>query len=136
LPGKGDQTICYHCGVGLKDWVETDDPWVEHALWSSKCTYVLQRKGLAFVEKVLDEKQFKLPCLQEEEKEEEVEDLKKAAVDPPHEVGLCKICYTEEIGILFLPCGHIVACVKCAPSLSVCAVCRQPVTATVRAYLS
>nr|CAD7408736.1 unnamed protein product [Timema cristinae] len=48
---------------------------------------------------------------------------------------MCKICFTEEMGVLFLPCGHIVACVKCASSLTTCAVCRQPFTATVRAYL-
>lgn len=49
---------------------------------------------------------------------------------------LCKICYTDEMGVVFLPCGHLVACVKCALSLTTCAVCRQPVTATVRAFLS
>jgi hypothetical protein len=49
---------------------------------------------------------------------------------------VCQICFMEERGVLFLPCGHLVACVKCAPSLSTCAVCRQPFTGTVRAYLS
>ncbi|CAB0014317.1 unnamed protein product [Nesidiocoris tenuis] len=50
--GKGDQTICYHCGGGLKDWEETDEPWVEHARWFSKCPYVLAVKGKAFVDEV------------------------------------------------------------------------------------
>lgn len=48
----------------------------------------------------------------------------------------CKICYAEEMGVVFLPCGHLVACVNCAPSLKTCAVCRKPFSATVRAYLS
>ncbi|XP_034232548.1 inhibitor of apoptosis protein-like [Thrips palmi] len=48
----------------------------------------------------------------------------------------CKICLTEEIGVVFLPCGHLVSCVRCAASLTTCAVCREPVVATVRAYLS
>lgn len=49
---------------------------------------------------------------------------------------LCKICFQEEMGVLFLPCGHIVACPKCALSLTTCAVCRKPFTATIRAFLS
>lgn len=48
----------------------------------------------------------------------------------------CKICYAEEMGVVFLPCGHLVSCVNCAPSLKTCAVCRKPFSATVRAYLS
>lgn len=48
----------------------------------------------------------------------------------------CKICFTEEIGVVFLPCGHLVSCVSCASSLTTCAVCREPLVATVRAYLS
>jgi hypothetical protein len=48
----------------------------------------------------------------------------------------CQICFMEKRAVVFLPCGHLVACVKCAPSLSTCAVCRQPFTATVRAFLS
>ena len=49
---------------------------------------------------------------------------------------MCKICYNEELGVVFLPCGHMVACVKCAPGMTTCAVCREPVTMTVRAFFS
>lgn len=49
---------------------------------------------------------------------------------------ICKICYNEELGVVFVPCGHIVSCVKCAPSLTTCAVCRKKIEYYVRAYLS
>ncbi|XP_058810808.1 baculoviral IAP repeat-containing protein 8-like isoform X2 [Phymastichus coffea] len=49
---------------------------------------------------------------------------------------LCKICYNEELGILFVPCGHIVTCVKCAPGMTTCALCRKKIDLTVRAYFS
>lgn len=49
---------------------------------------------------------------------------------------MCKICYNGELGVVFLPCGHMVACVKCAPGMISCAVCREPVTMTVRAFFS
>lgn len=39
---------------------------------------------------------------------------------------LCKICYKEEMSVAFIPCGHVIACVQCAMTLDLCAVCRQP----------
>lgn len=50
--GKGDQTLCYHCGGGLKDWEPNDDPWEQHAKWFTKCYYLLMVKGQAYVNSV------------------------------------------------------------------------------------
>ncbi|KAK3096447.1 hypothetical protein FSP39_000247 [Pinctada imbricata] len=44
----------------------------------------------------------------------------------------CKICTTEPVGIVFLPCGHLVCCPQCAPALKKCPMCRKPVKGTVR----
>lgn len=38
--GVGDRTMCFHCGGGLKDWEENDEPVQEHALWFSQCAYI------------------------------------------------------------------------------------------------
>lgn len=59
LAGKGDQTVCFHCGGGLRDWEETDDPWVEHAVWFPKCTHVVLIKGQAFIEECRQLKEHK-----------------------------------------------------------------------------
>uniref|UniRef100_A0A1B6KJG8 RING-type domain-containing protein n=1 Tax=Graphocephala atropunctata TaxID=36148 RepID=A0A1B6KJG8_9HEMI len=145
--GKGDQTICFHCGGGLKDWEESDEPWVEHARWFSKCNFVLLVKGKDFVDNVCGRKMSKGKSKSEEnlskstsecsKKEEQNASQKEVQGESKTEhTSLCKICYTEEVGVVFLPCGHLVACVKCALSLTTCAVCRQPVTATVRVFLS
>lgn len=65
------------------------------------------------------------------------QELKTKKNDKPlDDQRACKICYAEEVGVVFLPCGHLVSCVNCAPSLKTCAVCRKPFSATVRAYLS
>lgn len=37
----------------------------------------------------------------------------------------CKICMAEEVGVVFLPCGHLLTCVMCAPALTTCPLCRQ-----------
>lgn len=173
--GKGDQTMCFLCGGGLKDWLEGDDPWEQHARWFPKCSFVLMVKGREFVSEVSNRLPAMLTSQQGADLKCEAGASKThtsnnksaastatAATASPSEKPstataavtaaaaaetstkrekvddgrLCKICYMEELGVVFLPCGHIVACVKCAPSLSTCAVCRQPFSATVRAFLS
>ncbi|KAK2587174.1 hypothetical protein KPH14_002923 [Odynerus spinipes] len=192
--GKGDQTLCHHCGGGLKDWEPEDDPWEEHAKWFPKCCYLLMVKGQEYVNKVTGQQvspitteealQMELPSfikkvehpLLSERKEGsssqaenapgpshknehnsiEVEGSSssssstsvamKASKDlsnvKPHgsksvdDARMCKICYNGELGVVFLPCGHMVACVRCAPEMTTCAVCRVPVAMFVRAFLS
>lgn len=192
--GKGDQTLCYHCGGGLKDWEPDDDPWVQHARWFSKCYYVLIVKGQEYINKITGQQvtppskeetmQMNLPSYIQKVKQPPVttEELKKNESTPGtssqsgylkvqgkqtkgadmaggsqgslkegcddvsnskaqtsksiDDARMCKICYNGELGVVFLPCGHMVACVKCAPGMTSCAVCREPVTMTVRAFLS
>lgn len=67
---------------------------------------------------------------------EGLDELKPADAKTVDDARVCKICYNDELGVVFLPCGHMVACVKCAPGMTSCAVCREPVTMTVRAFFS
>ncbi|XP_015918264.1 putative inhibitor of apoptosis isoform X1 [Parasteatoda tepidariorum] len=48
---------------------------------------------------------------------------------------LCKICMDKEVGVVFLPCGHLLACTECAGAMELCPMCRKPIQATIRAYL-
>ncbi|XP_058798919.1 baculoviral IAP repeat-containing protein 2-like isoform X2 [Phymastichus coffea] len=198
--GTGDQTTCYHCGGGLKNWEPQDDPWVQHAKWFSTCFYVKLVKGQDFINNVSGKHQsplsheeimkMKLPnCIKKvespvSEKSEPTEEsssrttttenitcnIKSPALKPRtsaeveaetkqstsptksdsskaedsqqsekksiDDARVCKICYNEELGFVFMPCGHIVACVKCAPSMTTCAVCRKEVKSRVRAFFS
>lgn len=49
--------------------------------------------------------------------------------------GICKICYTNPIELVFLPCGHLVSCLSCAQRLSKCPCCRETITTRIRTYL-
>ncbi|XP_055904707.1 death-associated inhibitor of apoptosis 2 [Eupeodes corollae] len=49
---------------------------------------------------------------------------------------LCKVCMDEEVGVVFLPCGHLVTCVQCAPGVSQCPLCRTAIKGFVRTFLS
>lgn len=48
--GVQDYTRCFYCGVGLRGWDNTDDPWKQHAKFSSNCKYLLEKKSKSFVE--------------------------------------------------------------------------------------
>ncbi|KAK7492969.1 hypothetical protein BaRGS_00015699 [Batillaria attramentaria] len=48
----------------------------------------------------------------------------------------CKICNTGTVGVIFLPCGHLVACTDCAGRTRNCTRCGQYIRATANVYLS
>lgn len=53
LSSNGNDCVrCFQCGIGLRNWDPEDDPWVEHARWSSKCSYLCLKKGQEFVDLV------------------------------------------------------------------------------------
>ncbi|CAL1543125.1 unnamed protein product [Lymnaea stagnalis] len=52
-----------------------------------------------------------------------------------HQVN-CKICLVAPIKDLFLPCGHLYACVDCSKSLTHCPACSQLILATVTTYFT
>lgn len=182
--GRGDQTTCFHCGLGLKDWEENDDPWEQHARWYSKCTHVALNKSSEFIQQVISKQP---PLLQRDDALELIRnsgdssrkkpkstassevngassninsEMKTSAEastssiavceasaktgmnsssspSPPGDEGcLCQICYLERWNVLFLPCKHALACKKCAPLLTTCPLCREPITATLRIYPS
>ncbi|KAL0830583.1 hypothetical protein ABMA28_002732 [Loxostege sticticalis] len=139
--GQGDKTKCFYCDGGLKDWENDDVPWEQHARWFDRCAYVQLVKGREYVQKVLTEACL-VPAPKDEagavgpapvqtttanEKEEDntIDDSK-----------ICKICYVEERNVVFVPCGHVVACAKCALATDKCPMCRRTFQNAVRLYYS
>ncbi|KAF4527964.1 hypothetical protein B566_EDAN017295 [Ephemera danica] len=122
LPGRGDRVICFYCGGGLKDWGVGDRAWVEHAVWFQNCQYLLLIKGPAFVEQVRALR--------------EAQSAQTEATEVSDDgVRACKVCFLKELGIVFLPCGHMATCPDCAPQLRSCPICRTVASAYIRAYL-
>jgi len=48
----------------------------------------------------------------------------------------CAICYDDSSppDILFLPCKHLICCVRCYPRFSVCPLCQSKISSTMRIY--
>ena len=63
--------------------------------------------------------------------------LMKSLKDKTTELRLfqCKICWDDEVDVVFLPCGHFVCCNNCSFALSECPVCRDKIRGVVRAFL-
>ncbi|KAM4886376.1 E3 ubiquitin-protein ligase XIAP isoform 4-T11 [Sylvia borin] len=43
------------------------------------------------------------------------------------EEKLCKICMAKDVSVVFIPCGHLVACKECAQFLNECPLCRSDI---------
>ncbi|NWX18272.1 XIAP ligase, partial [Aegotheles bennettii] len=181
--GNGDHVVCFHCGGGLRDWKENEDPWDQHAKWFPGCRFVRQEKGQEFINNVhlrdayrdstvidllqnplvqsaIDmgfslseirntmEKRLQmsgeshtsvedlvadLSALKENTREEEPNEIPVEQDELTHteeklrrlqEEKLCKICMAKDISVVFIPCGHLLACKECAEALHECPLCR------------
>ncbi|XP_048769386.1 baculoviral IAP repeat-containing protein 2-like [Ostrea edulis] len=47
-----DWVRCFCCGIGVRNWAPTDDPWVEHARWSPRCSYIRLMRDSRFLDDV------------------------------------------------------------------------------------
>ncbi|KAM7357819.1 death-associated inhibitor of apoptosis 1-like [Cochliomyia hominivorax] len=131
--GIGDNVVCFSCLGGLKDWEDDDDPWEQHALWMGHyCPYVKHIKGKEFIEKVVNKFQNRSSSLaNSEEKDSAIEEEQQL-----DDYKLCKICFDKECNSVYIPCGHVIACMECAFLSKECPLCRLPVERTVRLYFS
>ena len=39
--GIEDQTICFVCGLGLKNWLDDEEPWITHTTMNSECLHII-----------------------------------------------------------------------------------------------
>lgn len=48
----------------------------------------------------------------------------------------CKVCMDRDVSVVFVPCGHLVACGECALNLRLCPICRAVIRGSVRTFMS
>ncbi|NWW72110.1 BIR7B protein, partial [Climacteris rufus] len=126
--GRGDTVRCFYCDGGVRSWSFGDDPWREHAKWYPECEFLLHSRGREFVSSFglffsffgKDESQLST--------EEQLRRLQ--------EERMCKVCMDKDVSVVFVPCGHLVACGECALNLRLCPICRAVIQGSVRAFMS
>lgn len=123
--GKDDETICFYCGGGIKNWEPEDNPWEEHARWFTRCLFVFINKGVDFINSSIGRR---------------VEDRLIKRNRPSNKTEnrslQCNVCWCNEKEVVFLPCRHCCVCVSCSESLSKCVVCRESVMTKLEVYLT
>jgi hypothetical protein len=125
--GKGDKILCFKCGGGFKDWEENDDPWEEHAKWYPECKYLNLMKGIDYIQNI---------SKGDVAKTDPSPSIVLTPIPEIEENMICKICFVEKYNTIFIPCGHVIACAKCASSVTTCPACREPFEQIIRAYFS
>ena len=48
----------------------------------------------------------------------------------------CKICLTNEINVVLIPCGHLICCNLCVTPLKKCPICRLKIEKVVKTFLA
>lgn len=147
--GTGDKVTCFACGGGLKNWKPEDIPWEQHAFHYRSCLYVKRAKGQGFidaaVQKLEEDERFKKsnPCATlrngsegPSENNDPLELNAQNACDENENENMCRLCDENKYNAVFIPCGHVYACIKCAFSVKTCPVCRDNHTDVVRLYFS
>lgn len=64
-----------------------------------------------------------------------------AAVAPSEDATVgdqlkCKICLSDELSIVFLPCKHFASCSTCGRAVKKCVICREHIRGVLRVFLS
>lgn len=54
----------------------------------------------------------------------------------PNTAFQCIICCSQQIEIVFVPCGHQLSCSKCSKKITICPVCRLKVDSKLRTYFA
>ncbi|NXL89322.1 BIR7B protein, partial [Alectura lathami] len=126
--GRRDVVRCFYCDGDLRNWVFGDDPWREHAKWYPRCEFLLRSRGRDFVSSVQESFASTLPPVKSLSTEEQLRRLK--------EERMCKVCMDRDVSVVFVPCGHLVACGECALNLRLCPICRADIRGSVRTFMS
>ncbi|NWY96730.1 BIR7B protein, partial [Loxia curvirostra] len=139
--GRGDVVRCFYCDGGVRSWSFGDDPWREHAKWYPECEFLLHSRGREFVNSVQATFSGTLLApfgllffsffgkdVSQLSTEEQLRRLQ--------EERMCKVCMDRDVSVVFVPCGHLVACEECALNLRLCPICRAVIQGSVRAFMS
>ena len=95
-------------------WEANDAAWTQHPRHLPECHYLLLKKGKNFVDSVRNALSHEPSKREEENEEEEKEERTETSEKQDEEQQIrCKVCYTESIEVVLLPCRHFVACTLC-----------------------
>ena len=162
---KEDYVRCFFCGGGLRKWEFDDDPYLEHAKWYPSCSYIINKKGPGYVNKVARESHRmatvcngassvnrtvshpmnnspKPPPTVDFQKYVQSKDETASAIASSiailqqlEERKVCKSCRKCSCNVVFLPCGHLCYCVECSETIYNCPLCKCAVKERIKTFV-
>ena len=143
---------CFYCSASLARWRPEDCPWEEHAKWFPECEYLQMAKGKHYVNQIQQKRKhwWKKNKSKDEDKSEpqlltvnpisNVDPSMMDELDALKEELLCRICYIDPSDVAFIPCGHLMACGRCAANLlatsNSCPICRTDIEKYLKLFRS
>ncbi|XP_033740392.1 putative inhibitor of apoptosis [Pecten maximus] len=133
--GYGEVKTC--CCKAFWDMEATQDPWMQHAIQSPGCSFLIKRKGQTYIDNVqaslLAEDEEPMTAQSEEESElvmlqEEIDTRKKEQT--------CFVCQVNPREVIYWPCGHYSCCKTCHPAQLNCPKCKTIIEYSIFAILS
>jgi hypothetical protein len=118
-----DKVQCFQCGVKIVDWEPNDIPLDDHKKHSEKCEYMAYMENISILRNMGYSNEVIKNALTTTNLEKIISTLCDSVED-----NLCTICMDEKSKIIFIPCGHMVTCEKCSPSINECCLCRRNIT--------
>ena len=133
--------VCFYCNCRLysnqliKKLGKNIDARILHVLHNPNCDFLIQTMGQGFID-TITQLPIKVPStlsldniVEKMRERNQIIPQKKQA-----ENIKCKICLEYEANVVFLPCGHIIACLDCTFALTHCCVCRIEIKSLTRCF--
>lgn len=121
--GKGDEIVCFSCGLGICQLEPDDNLWVEHQrLLIHACSYLDLNHELLKTNEIKYQEYLKTKDSQKVESEQcnHLEDEATRSIETK-----CKVCLDRKANIVFLPCKHVAVCSQCVFGINEkCPICR------------
>lgn len=122
-------TQCAYCRYVIGGWSENMDIKYTHSVLSPKCKFVRGER----VENI----QLNEPNLYiKSSNEQEVQEVDFQEYNMLKDRLKCKICFNNDIDIIFDYCGHAISCSNCSKCLKCCPTCRGSILAQKKIYFS
>ena len=100
--GYADGAICFLCALGFEGWSLGEKPWITHATWNPRCSYVISRRSDNICKK-------------------------KVKVSK----NGCRRCCIRPADALTIPCHHLNTCMRCSARLVFCNICGKAIESVI-----
>lgn len=121
-----DQAQCVSCHLAIERWVSYDEGFLLHKHYSPSCKFTREC--------------YTIPTFLEQEKEfledSEMNTVLEHSASGNEQAKQCKICYSKEMCIMFLPCSHLLCCRACASRIDSCPLCCDTIVSKHKVYIA